>query len=298
MKIETTQLGAARLTAFIPDPEIGYQLYRKRPGIILAPGGAYLIHATREKEGVALEFLARGYNVFLLEYSLGFTSREVKESGAAELDSAARYPAPTLEMMEAIHCVREHSEEWNLDASRLFLMGFSAGAHVCASCGVFWDSPELTRQLSFVPQGEELKVTGMVLGYPMLNPSPEKIVAVNDDSLSDARLMKEFIYQSQTPTQEQKDAVDLAQHVTASTIPTFIWHSVDDPVVYAVDSTRFILAMQQSGVDCEYHLFDRGGHGLALANKTYAHNDSDIQPDLAIWTDMAQRWMEKQVCNV
>lgn len=295
MKLETISLSeTAQLTAYIPDPAIGYRQYRKRPGIILAPGGAYLIHATREKEGVALEFLSKGYNVFLLEYSIGFTSREVKESGAAELDSAARYPAPVLEMLEAIHCVKKRGEAWNLDPSRLFLMGFSAGAHVCASCGMFWDLPALTSRLSFVPEPGELRATGMVLCYPMLDPSPAEPAAINDDRLADARLMKDFLYQTQTPSQAQKHAVDLTRHVTPTAIPAFIWHSTDDPVVCAVDSTRFVLAMQQNGVDCEYHLFDYGGHGLALANQIYARSEEEIQPDLARWTTMASSWMERQ----
>lgn len=295
MEIKTIPLsGQARLRAYVPNAEIGYRLPRKRPGIILAPGGAYLIHATREKEGAALEFLAKGYNVFLLEYSLGFSSREVKEGGAQALDSAARYPLPVLEMMEAIHYVKEHREDLNLDASRLFLMGFSAGAHVCASCGVFWDSPHLTRQLSFTPAAEELRATGMVLCYPLLNPTPERTVEINDPAAPDTKFVREFLFQTQAPSREQRNAVDLAKQVTPAAIPAFLWHSADDPVVSAVDSTRFVLAMQRSGVNCEYHLFESGGHGLALANVVYAHGPEDVRPDIAVWTGLAHRWMTKQ----
>lgn len=286
--------GMACLTAYIPSPEIGYQIYRKRPGIILAPGGAYLIHATREKEGVALEFLAKGYNVFVLEYSIGFTAREIKESGAKELNTDARYPLPVLEMMEAIHYVKTHCDEFYLDASRLFLMGFSAGAHVCASCGVFWNSPAFTDQLSFRPQSDELKASGMILCYPLLNPTPEKMLSLNDPQCQDTKLVNEFLFQTQTPSQEQKDAVNLVHHVSCDTIPTFVWHSIDDPVVYSVDTTRFLLALQQNGIDCEYHLFDQGGHGLALANEIYARNPNEIRPDISLWTTLAHNWMSRQ----
>lgn len=296
MNIQTFYLNeTALIRAYVPDPEVGYHLYRKRPGIILAPGGAYLIHATREKEGVALEFLAKGYNVFILEYSLGFSSREIKESGAKKLDTNIRYPIPVLEMMEAIHYIKEHSNDFNLDPSRLFLLGFSAGAHLCASCGVFWNSPEFTNQLSFQPQQEELKVSGMILCYPLINPCPKKKFILNDPENPETALVNEFLFQTQTPSKKQRDAVNLAKHVDSMTIPTFIWHSVDDPIVYAADTTRFILALQENGVNCEYHLFDRGGHGLGLANKTYARTGDEIQPDIAVWTTLAQNWMEKQV---
>lgn len=284
----------AHIRAYIPEAEVGYQYYKKRPAIILAPGGAYLIHATREKEGVALEFLAKGYNVFILEYSIGFSTREVKESGLDKLDTTTRYPIPVLEMMETIHYIKEHSEEYNTDTSHLFLMGFSAGAHVCASCGIFWNDVKFTKLLSFEPKREELKVSGMVLCYPLINPCPEKELVLNDPKNKDTKLITEFLFQTQTPTQAQKDAVNLVNHVNPTTISTFIWHSIDDPIVYTIDTTRFILALQQNNINCEYHLFDRGGHGLALANKTYARNHDEIQPDIAIWTSLAHKWMEKQ----
>lgn len=292
MELQTIPLaGAARLKAYLPDPEIGHQVTRKRPGIILAPGGAYLIHATGEKEGVALEFLAKGYQVFILEYSLGLSSWEAKERGAQALDTDARYPLPVLEMMEAIHYVRTHAEALCLDDSRLFLMGFSAGAHVCASCGVFWNAPEFTGQLSFIPRGQELRVSGMVLCYPMLNPSPEGRPA---SASGDGKLIREFLYQTQTPNQEQKDAVNVLKHVSPATLPAFVWHSVNDPVVPSVETTRFVLELQQNGVSCEYHLFEKGRHAMGLANEVYARTPEDAQPDIAVWTDLAHRWMKRQ----
>ena len=93
---------------------------------------------------------------------------------------------------------------------------------------------------------------------------------------------------------EQIDALDLTKHVTGDTVPTFIWHSIDDPVVDARASTKFILALQNEGINCEYHLFDRGGHGLGLANKVYAHSGEEVLSDLAIWTTLADNWMSRR----
>lgn len=71
--------------------------------------------------------------------------------------------------------------------------------------------------------------------------------------------MNEFLFQTQTPSKKQKDAVNLVKHVDSTTIPTFIWHSIDDSIIYAADTTRFVLTLQENGVNYEYHLFDRGG---------------------------------------
>lgn len=294
MELKTIPLGKAILRAYVSDAEIGYGVFRKRPGILLAPGGAYLIHATKEQEAVALEFLARGYHVFILRYSLGFSSRDVRESGAQVLDTSARYPLPALELLESIHYLKSHCDTLSLDASRLFLMGFSAGAHVCATCGLLWNAPRLTDKLSFRPQGDELKAAGMILCYPMLNPDPSPVLSINDPGNSDAKLIKEFLYQTQTPSQEQKDGANLVRQITPDAIPTFVWHSADDPVVSAMDTTRFVLALQEHGVPCAYHLFGKGGHGLGLANKTYARTPEEFQPDIAVWPSLADAWMTDQ----
>ena len=40
-------------------------------------------------------------------------------------------------------------------------------------------------------------------------------------------------------------------------------------------------------------VFSHGGHGLCLANKTYARTEEEVQPDIAQWTELAMRWMER-----
>ena len=40
----------AYFDTYIMDSEINYREFRKRPAIIVAPGGAYAIHATKEGE--------------------------------------------------------------------------------------------------------------------------------------------------------------------------------------------------------------------------------------------------------
>ena len=42
---------------------------KKRPAIIICPGGAYLSCSDREGEAVALRFASMGYHTFVLRYS-------------------------------------------------------------------------------------------------------------------------------------------------------------------------------------------------------------------------------------
>ena len=41
------------------------------PAVIICPGGAYFLCSQRESDPVAMPFLARGYQVFILNYSVG-----------------------------------------------------------------------------------------------------------------------------------------------------------------------------------------------------------------------------------
>lgn len=91
-------------------------------------------------------------------------------------------------------------------------MGFSAGGHLYVSYGVFWNTEKFVNQLSFYPKKDELKVSGIVLGYPLLN--SDKIFMLNRPDNLDGKLMKEFIFKTPNFTQKQKDQVNLIKHVT------------------------------------------------------------------------------------
>ena len=58
----------AELIAYVPDnfPELGMD--RRRPALIICPGGGYAFLSDREGEPVALRFAGLGYAAFVLRY--------------------------------------------------------------------------------------------------------------------------------------------------------------------------------------------------------------------------------------
>ena len=56
------------LTMYLPDNTF-LDRKRKRPAVIICPGGAYIDLSDRESEPIALHFLPEGYNVFVLTYT-------------------------------------------------------------------------------------------------------------------------------------------------------------------------------------------------------------------------------------
>ena len=72
------------LETYLQDSQITYKKYKKKPAMIICPGGAYLIHATKEGEPVAVEFMQAGFPVLctlLFYWNRQGTSGEGNKSG-------------------------------------------------------------------------------------------------------------------------------------------------------------------------------------------------------------------------
>jgi len=76
----------AELVGYVIDNSPEMDPDRRRPAILIIPGGGYAIGSDRESEPVALQFLAAGYQAFVLKYSC----------------VPSRYPVALLEMAEAM----------------------------------------------------------------------------------------------------------------------------------------------------------------------------------------------------
>lgn len=72
---------------------------RVRPSVLVIPGGGYEMTSDREAEPIAMQFLAAGFNAFVLRYS-------VKPSV---------FPVALLEAADAMTMIREHAAEWHVD---------------------------------------------------------------------------------------------------------------------------------------------------------------------------------------
>ena len=125
----------ATLEGYILDCEITYGLEKKRPAIVVCPGGGYLYCSPREAEPIALRYAAAGFHAFILRYSTGWDAADF---------------APLKEVSWVIGYLREHADEWNIDPEKIATCGFSAGGHLALSAGVLGEN----------------KPNAMILGYP------------------------------------------------------------------------------------------------------------------------------------
>jgi acetyl esterase/lipase len=82
---------------------------------------------------------------------------------------------------------------------------------------------------------------------------------------------------------------DAAEHVDATTPPTFLFATRDDATVPIENSLAFARALDRAGIAFEAHLYRSGAHGLSLAKPLTSDGEAD-------WVNApAQAWFAQSV---
>ena len=267
-KIEIKARGmeaVGNLYTYFLDSSIEMRPNEKRPVILMCPGGGYEMTSDREAEPMAMQFLAMGYHVAILRYSV----------------CPVRYPAALLQVAESVLYLKEHADEYHIDPEKIVVQGCSAGGHLAANYGIAWNSPFLTKLMGMENDPERLCVAGLLLCYPVIT-SGEK---AHEESFRNL-LGEQY--------EEKKEELSLENQVTPDTPPTFLWHTATDETVPVENSLYFFQACLQQGVSAELHIYPVGGHGLSLANEeTCRANGIGVQKECQSWIGLAQTWLEE-----
>ena len=267
-KIEIKARGmeaVGNLYTYFLDSSIEMRPNEKRPVILMCPGGGYEMTSDREAEPMAMQFLAMGYHVAILRYSV----------------CPVRYPAALLQVAESVLYLKEHADEYHIDPEKIVVQGCSAGGHLAANYGIAWNSPFLTKLMGMENDPERLCVAGLLLCYPVIT-SGEK---AHEESFRNL-LGEQY--------EEKKEELSFENQVTPDTPPTFLWHTATDETVPVENSLYFFQACLQQGVSAELHIYPVGGHGLSLANEeTCRANGIGVQKECQSWIGLAQTWLEE-----
>lgn len=235
-----------------------------RPLVLVCPGGGYSYTSDREAESIALQFLAMGYHASVLRYSC----------------EPAHYPTALYEIASAMVLIRKNAAEWHVDPEKIIVQGCSAGGHLAASLGVFWDEDFLAEGIGLKKEEKELlRPNGMLLCYPVITSgefahrgSFEKLLGDREAELS--------------------DQLSLEKRVSEKTPRAFIWHTFSDGSVPVENSLLFVSALKKAGIPTEFHMYPRGGHGLALANRLTQTSDGQaLQEECSSWIGLAATWL-------
>nr|WP_296959404.1 alpha/beta hydrolase [uncultured Mediterraneibacter sp.] len=251
---------------------------RKRPAVIICPGGGYE-EVCFSGEGTPVMYFmeANGYGAFMLKYRVG-------KDGV--------YPAPQEDLARAIRHVRAHAEEYQIDPKNVMVLGGSAGGHLCASEAALYgrtgydnlclvSSKEVASEKESKETGEEKALAGLLYEdqageFKGISAKPDK-VALCYPVIS---LEKEIHEGSaKALTGGEKEETELLRHklsvenlVTEEYPPTFVWTCADDDCVPPSNAVRMGEALEKAGVPHELHVYPTGGHGCALAYSKSAHD--------------------------
>ena len=252
----------AELDTYLLDDLANMKVERKRPAVLILPGGGYRFTSDREAEPVAIQMNAMGFQAFVLYYSC----------------EPATFPTALLQTAKAISVIREHAKEWHIEERKVVLLGFSAGGHLAASLGTFWNKEFVYEALKIEPK--RIRPDGLVLAYPVITAWE----FAHQDSFR-ALLGEEY--------EERKEWVSLENQVGEDMMPVFLWHTFEDESVPVENSLLFAHALRKKNIPFELHIYQKGRHGLSLANgeTNPANEENLIVLECQNWITMAGTWI-------
>ncbi|MDP4248636.1 MAG: alpha/beta hydrolase [Bacteroidota bacterium] len=224
--------------------------------VIICPGGGYwVVAAGHEGADVAKSFNDAGIAAFVLKYRIPNDHTMVnKEIG------------PLQDAQRALQIVRSRAAEWGIDPHHVGIMGFSAGGHLASTAGTHFKKSYIDN-----PRKINLRPDFMLLIYPVISFTD----AIGHIGSRDQLLGK-------NPSQEKIKYYSNELQVTDQTPPAFLVHAKDDPAVPYANSEAFASALKKHHIPVKVFLYEKGGHGFGLINKT-----SDIR-----WMDICLEWLK------
>ena len=273
------------LTAYLWDdsPELPGQ---PRPAVLVCPGGGYLYLSHREAEPIALRFMTMGYQAFVLRYSV------FHDDGGNKPQDCV-YPEPVIDVGRAMLAIRAHAADWQVDPSRIGLCGFSAGGHNVLMYAQLWDKPVMTGALSCA--AGDIRPAACIAGYPVTDGSIIWNALPDDDpTMGLFRRYALAIMGTEHPSEAQARAASPALGDASAMPPTFLWATSEDGLVSVRHTLHMADALARAGVPFEVHIFEQGGHGLALADQTTSNEPGQRNADAAKWIDLCGAWLQKR----
>lgn len=212
-----------------------------RACVLVVPGGGYAVVSPTEGEIVAKKFYEKGYQTFVLTYTTNLLGNEPLRL------------QPLQDVSRAVRYLRKHAEQFGIDAKKLVLCGFSAGAHLCGSLCVHYgdvDDQGTYEDVSNRPDAA-------ILSYPVIT-SGEKAHRGSFTALY-----------GEDATEEELHYMSLEKWVTEQTPPIFLWQTATDETVPVENSYLMAEALKEKNVPFAHHVFPEGKHGLSLADEVW-----------------------------
>lgn len=252
------------LTAYIQTNAIKPEKHQMhRPAVIICPGGGYLSLAEDEAEYVALQFLAKGYQAFILSYSIGAPY--------------ATFPTPFLDLAAAVVIVRERASRYAIDPNKIAVVGLSTGGHVASILGTLWQSSLFPNKLA--------RPNAMLLGFPIFDllDFEKRLLEKNPMYTHFIEMMAIATLGVKTFHSDEADKWNSIKAVSETTIPTFIWSYLSDDMVGQSQIVDFTNALKTHRVPHQTIVLPEGKHGEVVSKSNTG------------WLESATQWLNHSI---
>jgi acetyl esterase/lipase len=224
--------------------------------VVVVPGGGYgTLALDHEGKQIAEWLNAHGIAAFVLRYRLGPRYHHPVEIGDAQ---------------RAIRTVRALAAEFRIAPDRIGIWGFSAGGHLASTAGTHFDNGD-ANALDPIDR-VSCRPDFIILCYPVVSLATEYVHKGSRTNLLGA-----------DPDPKLMEYLSNEKQVTPQTPPTFLFHTDADRVVPPENAVLFYLALRKAGVPAELHIYEKGNHGVGLAQK---------DPVLATWPGRLADWLK------
>jgi acetyl esterase/lipase len=225
------------------------------PAIVILPGGGYGGLAPHEGRDYALWFNQQGLSAFVVKYRLG--------------SHGYRHPVMLQDAARAVRLVRARFVDWGVDASRIGIIGSSAGGHLASTLLTQFDpgNPEATDPVDRLSSRPDIGI----LCYPVISMG-EFTHAGSKSNLLGAN-----------PTPDLVQLLSNELQVKKTTPPCFVWHTWEDKGVKVENALMFASALQKAGVPFDLHIYQQGRHGIGINDKPPFANPHPWTRDLQFW---------------
>lgn len=278
-----------------------------RPSMIVVPGGAYTVISPSEGESVALKFYEFGYNTFVLTYTVN------------PLSDAPLHDQPMKDLSRAVRILRANYEALNLNCDKLIISGFSAGGHLCGSLCVhhqeIQDVNDVYHQISNRPNA-------VILAYPVITTGEFSNQPSINSLVGSSGSVEELIYYSlEKQVTENMPPCFIWHTANDETVPIensllfvqalrktgvlFAYHvfsegkhglSTAEPLTaealqagdYVREQTKLVMnALKKGRITVSEDTVNRLTYYESKGLPSYIPN-----PDVAVWTNLAQNWLQ------
>jgi len=228
-----------------------YEVPNASRAVLVIPGGGYgMVALDHEGHEVAKAFNEQGYSAFVLYYRMpkdeNMTNRKI---------------VPLQDAQRGMQYIREH-----YDLDRVGVLGFSAGGHLAATLSNHYDDVkiETSERINLAPDFS-------ILIYPVIS---------MEEEITHQGSKKNLI--GEEPNQEDIHYFSLEQQASEKTPPTFLVHAKDDKAVPIANAFRYKAALDEISIPNDIFIYETGGHGFGLHNKT----------DKRKWSDALFAWLK------